>query len=154
MKQSAGILLYRYNKQQLEFFLVHPGGPFFARKDSGAWSIPKGEFDESEEPLTAAKREFQEETGQPVEGHFIELEPIKQKGGKVVHCWAVEGDIDHENIVSNIFTMEYPYKSGKWVSYPEIDKAAWFEADIALQKINPAQANLIQQLIVIKQQEG
>lgn len=148
MKQSAGILLYRYTDHRLEVFLVHPGGPFFAKKDDGAWSIPKGEFDESEDALTAARREFEEETGQAINGNFIRLDPIRQKGGKTVHCWAVEGDIDHEAIVSNVFKMEYPYKSGKWVTYPEVDRAAWFDSNTAKSKINAAQANLVEQLIL------
>jgi len=145
-KQSAGILLYRFRDNQLQLFLVHPGGPFFAKKDEGAWSIPKGEFTEDEEPLVAAQREFTEETGQSIAGEFFALSPIKQKGGKTVYAWAVEGDIDHETIVSNVFTMEFPYKSGRQVTYPEIDKAAWFDIETALTKINTAQADLINDL--------
>lgn len=146
-KQSAGILLYRFKDSVTQVFLVHPGGPFFAKKDAGAWSIPKGEFNEDEKALDAAKREFKEETGQPVEGNFIELSPIKQKGGKIVYAWAAEGDIDHETIVSNVFTMEFPYKSGKWVTYPEVDKAAWFDMDMAKEKINAGQAALLADLL-------
>jgi len=146
-KQSAGILLYRFKDNLTEVFLVHPGGPFFAKKDAGAWSIPKGEFNEDEEPLDAAKREFKEETGQNVDGNFIELYPITQKGGKIVYAWAVEGDIDHETIVSNVFSMEFPYKSGKWVTYPEVDKAAWFDIETAQEKINAAQAALLADLL-------
>jgi predicted NUDIX family NTP pyrophosphohydrolase len=145
-KQSAGILLYRFKDNQLQLFLVHPGGPFFAKRDAGTWSIPKGEFTEDEEPLAAARREFTEETGQSIDGEFLALNPIKQKGGKTVYAWAVEGDIDHETIVSNVFTMEFPYKSGRQVTYPEIDKAAWFDIETALTKINTAQADLINDL--------
>src|SRR5579872_4715198 len=112
-KQSAGILLYRFDNKQLQVFLVHPGGPFFRNKDDGAWSIPKGEFLDDEEALTAAKREFEEETGKSIDGKFIPLEPIVQKSGKKVFAWAVEGDIDAETIFSNTFELEWPPKSGK-----------------------------------------
>lgn len=146
-KQSAGLLLYRKQTDQLQVFLVHPGGPYYVRKDEGVWSIPKGEYSEDEEPLTAAKREFEEETGLPVNGNtFIPLQPIKQKGGKVVHAWAVEGNADHEKIVSNTFEMEYPYKSGKFITVPEIDRAAWFFLDEAKLKINSAQIALLEEL--------
>jgi predicted NUDIX family NTP pyrophosphohydrolase len=145
-KQSAGILLYRFLNEQLQVFLVHPGGPFFRNKDEGSWSIPKGEFTEDENPLDAAKREFIEETGQKIEGTFIELIPIQQKGGKAVYAWAVEGDIDHNTIVSNLFEIEWPPRSGKRQSFPEIDKAAWFDVEAAKIKINPAQAAFIDNL--------
>src|SRR5215469_9550223 len=112
-KQSAGILLYRIRDNQPQVFLVHPGGPFFRNKDNGAWSIPKGEFESGEEPLAAAKREFEEETGQKIDGEFIQLDPVTLKSGKKVSCWALEGDIDHETITSNLFEMEWPPKSGK-----------------------------------------
>ncbi|MFA6082983.1 NUDIX domain-containing protein [Mucilaginibacter sp.] len=145
-KQSAGILLYRMTDNQPQVFLVHPGGPFFRNKDEGAWSIPKGEYVDGEEALAAALREFEEETGQAISGKFIELQPIKQKSGKVVQAWAVEGDIDHDTIKSNLFEIEWPPRSGKKVSFPEIDRASWFTIDIAKQKIIPAQAGLIQEL--------
>lgn len=145
--QSAGILLYRKINHQLQVFLVHPGGPFFKNKDLGAWSIPKGEFSDSEEPLIAAKREFEEETGQAVDGNFIPLNPVKSKSGKRVYAWAVEGDINHETIFSNLFEMEWPPKSGKKQSFPEIDRAGWFEVDEAKLKINTAQAAFIEELI-------
>lgn len=148
-RQSAGILLYRITHQQLELFLVHPGGPYFVNKDEGAWTIPKGEFTDDEEALTAARREFQEETGQAISGDFILLQPVKQKGGKIVHAWAVEGDIAHEAVISNTFRMEYPYKSGQWISVPEVDKAAWFTVDEAKMKINPAQVAFIDELLSI-----
>ncbi|MBS7563399.1 NUDIX domain-containing protein [Mucilaginibacter sp. Bleaf8] len=142
-RQSAGILLYRIQNNQTEVFLVHPGGPYFLNKDLGAWSIPKGEYPDDEEPLTAARREFAEETGQTVNGTFLPLPAIKQKGGKVVQAWAVEGNIDPETVVSNTFRMEYPYKSGKWITVPEVDKAAWFDLETAKAKINAAQAALV-----------
>jgi len=146
-KQSAGLLLYRKHAEQLQVFLVHPGGPYYVRKDEGVWSIPKGEYNEDEEPFTAAKREFEEETGLPVNGSiFIPLQPIKQKGGKIVRAWAVEGNADHEKITSNTFEMEYPYKSGKWITIPEIDRAGWFDVDEAKVKINIAQVALVEEL--------
>jgi predicted NUDIX family NTP pyrophosphohydrolase len=150
MKQSAGILLYRKLENDLQVFLVHPGGPFFKNKDAGAWSIPKGEFLDDEEPLAAAKREFSEETGQPIDGNFIELGSVKLKSGKIVHAWAVEGDIDHETIVSNTFEIEWPPRSGKKINVPEIDRAGWFKLDIARQKINEAQATFIDKLEKLK----
>lgn len=146
MRKSAGLLVYRFTKNQVQFFLVHPGGPFWKNKDLGTWSIPKGEFNE-ELPLAAALREFEEETGQTVEGNFIELEPVLQKGGKQVYAWAVESEVDENHIVSNNFPLEWPPKSGKWQTVPEIDKAAWFDAVEARQKIIPAQISFIDQLL-------
>jgi predicted NUDIX family NTP pyrophosphohydrolase len=146
MRKSAGILLYRIKNKETEVFLVHPGGPFWKGKEPGAWSIPKGEFTDEEDPLTAAQREFREETGQRITGRFIELKPIQQKAGKLVYAWAVEGDIDSENIVSNTFKQEWPYKSGKWITVPEVDKAAWFSAEEARVKMNPAQVAFIDEL--------
>lgn len=147
--QSAGILLYRKAGSGLQVFLVHPGGPFFKNKDAGAWSIPKGEFLDHKGALNAAKREFMEETGQAIDGNFIALRPVTLKSGKIVHAWAVEGDIDHETIVSNLFEMEWPPKSGKKQSLPEIDRAGWFDLDEARLKINAAQAKLIDNLTEI-----
>jgi predicted NUDIX family NTP pyrophosphohydrolase len=147
LKQSAGILLYRMTDGILQVFLVHPGGPFFRKKDEGAWSIPKGEYIDGEEPLAAAQREFEEETGQKINGNFIKLSPVKQKSGKVVRAWAVEGNIDHENIVSNLFEIEWPPKSGKKASFPEIDRAGWFDIETARAKIIPGQADLLTQLL-------
>ena len=154
-KKSAGILLYRVHNKNPEVFIVHPGGPFWAKKDDGAWSIPKGEFEDNEEPLTAAKREFEEETGISISGEFIELNPIKQKSGKTVYAWAVEGDIDPSKIKSNEFEIEWPPKSGKTKSFPEIDKAAWFNLIEAKKKILESQASLIDQLknILLKNQK-
>jgi predicted NUDIX family NTP pyrophosphohydrolase len=145
-RKSAGILLYRILNNP-EFFLVHPGGPFWAKKDLGSWSIPKGEFDDTEDALTAAKREFKEETGTDISGNFIPLIPITQKAGKQVYAWAVQGDIDAEAIQSNTFKMEWPPKSGQWKSYLEVDKAGWFDIKTAKEKINPAQVVLIEELL-------
>src|SRR5687767_5569992 len=145
-KKSAGILLYKVEDDLLKIFLVHPGGPFWAKKDNGAWTIPKGEFDDNEDPLNAAKREFEEETGTKLSGKFIALNPVKQKSGKTVYAWALEGDIDPAKIKSNEFEIEWPPGSGKMKSFPEIDKAAWFEANEATKKIIEAQSSLIHQL--------
>ena len=145
-KQSAGILAYRNIDKQLQIFLVHPGGPFWKNKDLGAWSVPKGEYDEEEDALTAAKREFEEETGQHIAGDFIPLASIKYKSGKVVCAWAVEADIDHANIKSNYFEMEWPPRSGKKASFEEVDRADWFDIATAKQKIVPAQVPLIEEL--------
>ena len=145
-KQSAGILLYRFSNEQLQVFLVHPGGPFFKNKDDGAWSIPKGEFLDDEEALTAAKREFEEETGASIDGKFIPLEPIIQKSGKKVYAWAVEGNIDHKTIFSNTFEIEWPPRSGKKQSFPEVDRAGWFDTETAKVKIIPAQVGLLESL--------
>lgn len=147
MKQSAGILLFRKTDQNIEFFLVHPGGPFFAKKDLGFWTIPKGELNENEEPLKAAIREFEEETGKALSGNFTELSPIVQKGGKKVLCWAVPGDIDPATIVSNTFEIEWPPRSGKRQSFAEVDKAAWFNYNEAIKHINEKQVALLDELI-------
>jgi predicted NUDIX family NTP pyrophosphohydrolase len=147
--QSAGILLYRKINNIPEFFLVHPGGPYFKNKDEGSWSIPKGEFLDDEEPLAAAKREFEEETGQAVDGNFIELGTIRQKSGKIVHAWALEGDINHETIFSNTCEIEWPPRTGKRLTIPEIDRAGWFSAEIAKQKMNPAQVELVDRIQTI-----
>jgi predicted NUDIX family NTP pyrophosphohydrolase len=146
-KKSAGILLYRLNNKIIEFFLVHPGGPFFIKKDLGSWSIPKGEFTETEKAFDAAKREFKEETGIDLNGNAIELSPIKQKSGKQVFAWAIEGDLDPQKISSNTFSLEWPPKSGKFRDYPEIDKGEWFNYLSAKQKINPAQILFIDELV-------
>ena len=147
MKKSAGILLYKKVNKELLFLLVHPGGPFWKNKDLGSWSIPKGEFTDDEEPLNAAIREFEEETGTKVEGEFIELKPVKLKSGKLVYAFACEHDLDVNSIKSNEFEIEWPPKSGRLKSFPEIDKAAWFTAKEALEKINPPQGNFITELI-------
>jgi len=144
-KESAGILLYRIGKF-LEVLLVHPGGPFFKNRDAGAWSIPKGEV-EGGNLLDCARREFEEETGSAIDGMFIELQPVIQKGGKKVYCWAVEGTIDERDIASNTFQLEWPPKSGRLQTFPEVDKAAWFDIPTAKKKINPSQFDFIQQLV-------
>lgn len=145
-KTSAGLLLYRLRNGLLEFLLVHPGGPFWKNKDAGAWTIPKGELADNEEPLAAAVREFEEELGFKPTGSFIELAPIKQKGGKIVHAWAVEGDCDPAQIKSNTFTMEWPPKSGKQAEFPEVDRAEFFKLGEAKEKINQAQIPLLEEL--------
>lgn len=145
-KLSAGLLLYRYT-EELQVLLVHPGGPFFRNKDEGAWTIPKGEVRPGEEPLAAAHREFREETGHPAAGSLVELNPVKQKGGKVVHAWAVAGDLDPAAIVCNTFELEWPPKSGRLVAFPEIDRAEWFGIDGARLKINPAQVGFLDELL-------
>lgn len=148
--QSAGILLYRIRAGAAEVLLVHPGGPYFAKKDLGAWSIPKGLLEDDEEGLAAAKREFEEELGMALKAKsLVALAPVRQKGGKVVHAWAAEGDVDIENIQSNTFRMEYPYKSGRWIEVPEVDKAGWFGLDEAFEKILPAQQALLHELASI-----
>ncbi len=146
-KKSAGILVYRIKNHQPEVFLGHPGGPFFKNKDLGVWSIPKGEFDENEEPLIAAQREFKEETGSDIQGDFLPLKPVKYKNGKIVYAWAVEGDLDPSTLECNTFSLEWPPKSGKIIQVPEIDKVEWFTITVALKKIIPAQAPLIEELM-------
>lgn len=145
-KQSAGILLYRKTGRKTEVFLVHPGGPFWKNKDAGAWTIPKGEFDDGEEALAAAIREFKEETGVDLAGDFVALAPVVQKGGKKVYAWAIAGDIDAGALQSNSFSLEWPPKSGKMNSFPEIDRGAWFTLAQAKEKINPAQIGFLAQL--------
>src|SRR3990172_1308561 len=146
-KNSAGILLYRINDNSLEVLLVHPGGPYFRKKDRGAWSVPKGEFTKEENALDAAKREFKEETGIEVPGNdFIELSPITQKNNKTVYAWALKGNIDASKITSNTFELEWPPKSGRKQLFPEIDKGQWFEITTAKQKMNERQVALIDEL--------
>lgn len=142
-KESAGLLLYRVKGETLEVFLVHPGGPFWAKKDEGAWTIPKGEIEPGEDALATAIREFAEETGTTLRGDFRALTPIRQAGGKRVLAWAVEGDIDPATIKSNRFAMEWPPRSGKERSFPEIDRGAWFTLGEARTRINKAQAALL-----------
>ncbi len=147
LKKSAGLLMYRHHNGTTQVLLVHPGGPFFAKKDHGVWSIPKGEFDDEEEPLKAAIREFTEELGAKPEGKFIELQPVRQKAGKLVYAWAIEGDLDTSSITCNTFVIEWPPRSGKMQTFPEIDKAEWFDPDEARNRINPAQVALLDQLV-------
>ena len=148
MTTSAGILLYRFKNKLIEVFLVHPGGPFWAKKDLGAWSIPKGEFTDDEDPLDAAKREFEEETGMQISGNFIALTPVRQKSGKIVYAWAMQKEIDPIEITSNTFEMEWPPRSGQFKKFPEVDRAGWFNIGEAKQKINSAQAGLIDELVL------
>jgi predicted NUDIX family NTP pyrophosphohydrolase len=152
MKKSAGVLLYKNEGGELFFFLAHPGGPFWKNKDAGSWSIPKGEFD-NEQPLDAAIREFEEEIGLKLQGKFIALAPVKLKSGKTIYAWALEMDIDALNISSNTFEMEWPPKSGKTQRFPEIDRAGWFNADIALEKINVAQQAFICEVVLMFSQQ-
>jgi len=145
-KESAGLLLYRRREEALEVLLVHPGGPFWAKKDAGAWTIPKGELAPGEAPLDAARREFREETGQEVAGPFHALRPVRQAGGKTVYAWAVAGELDAAAIQSNTFEMEWPPRSGRRRAFPEIDRAQWFALEEARRRINPAQAALLDEL--------
>jgi predicted NUDIX family NTP pyrophosphohydrolase len=140
---SAGILLYRIRDGEPQVFLVHMGGPFWAAKDEGAWSIPKGEYAADEDPLIAARREFREETGSPVDGDFMPLTPVRQAGGKLVAAWAVEGDIDADDIVSNTYCVESPRGSGRWRTYPEVDRGGWFTLPQAAAKILASQRRLL-----------
>ena len=148
-QQSAGILMYRRLGSEWQVMLVHPGGPFWVRKDVGAWMIPKGEIDEGEDPFAAARRELQEETGATPEGNFRPLKPVKQKGGKLVHAWAIEADWDPETLRSNTFEMEYPPRSGRHASFPEVDRAEWFSLAAAVEKILPAQRPLLDELATL-----
>lgn len=145
-KISAGLLMYRVRGKNLEFLLAHPGGPFWKHRDAGAWTIPKGEIQPGEEPLAAAKREFEEEIGLKPEGTFLELKPVTQKGGKIVHAWAFEGECDTTCIRSNSFRMEWPPGSGKFTTCPEIDRACFFGLAEAKQKINAAQIAFLEEL--------
>ena len=145
-KTSAGVLLYRRGGKSLEVFLVHPGGPFWAKKDDGAWSIPKGEFAEGQDPVEVAKREFQEETGFPLIGKPEALEPITQASGKIVYAWAIEGEIDASAIRSNRFSMAWPPHSGKRQEFPEVDRASWFDLETARRKLLKSQLPLLEQL--------
>ncbi|MEI2763812.1 NUDIX domain-containing protein [Methanothrix soehngenii] len=146
-KKSGGILPFRFQDNHLEVLLVHPGGPLWAGKDEGAWSISKGLFEENESPLDAAKREFKEETGFEVDGVFIELGRIKQPSGKIVFAWAVEKDLDERRIVSNKFMLEWPRRSGIMREFPEIDRAGWFDIESARKKIHKGQQDFIDRLL-------
>jgi len=151
---SAGILLFRIGNRA-EVLLVHPGGPYFKNKDEGSWSVPKGLVEEGEVLQDAARREFEEELGLPLTAQRLwPLDPIKQKSGKMVYAWAAEGDLNTTLVKSNVFKMEYPYKSGKWIAVPEIDRAEWLDLSTARRKINAAQATFIDQLMTILKNEG
>lgn len=143
-EKSAGILMFRRKRAQSELLLVHPGGPFWARKDNGAWSIPKGVYEEGEDPLAAAQREFQEETGSIAAGNFIPLGSFRQSSGKIVSAWAVEGDYDVEKFKSNLFAMEWPPKSGKFKEFPEVDRIGWFAPAEAMRKILKGQTPILE----------
>ncbi|KQC06862.1 MAG: NUDIX hydrolase [Smithella sp. SDB] len=145
-KTSAGILLYRIVEGELEVFLVHPGGPYWEKKDEGSWSVPKGLFEEGEDSLEAARREFWEETGSNVKGDFMELKPLKQPSGKIVYVWAVEGNIDAASIESNLFTMEWPPNSGKEQEFPEVDRGGWFTIPQAREKLLKGQVGFLDEL--------
>jgi predicted NUDIX family NTP pyrophosphohydrolase len=145
-KRSAGLLMYRRRNSELDVFLVHPGGPFWAKKDLGAWSIPKGEYAEGEQPLEAARREFKEETGFAPQGDFIDLGSVKQTGGKIVVVWAVEGDFDPGNLISNRFQVEWPPRSGRFIEAPEVDRGNWFSISPARERILKSQAPFLDML--------
>lgn len=150
MKLSAGILMYRGEGPALELLLVHPGGPFWAKKDLGAWSMPKGEYEEGEEPLAVAKREFEEELGSPAPKRvYLQLGEVKQPSRKVITAFAVEGDFDPATLKSNHFEMEWPPKSGKMQSFPEVDRAAWFAPEEARKKLLPGQAAFLDRLLTV-----
>jgi predicted NUDIX family NTP pyrophosphohydrolase len=147
-RRSAGIVLYRSGASGLEVLLVHPGGPFWAKKDAGAWSIPKGEYADGEDPLASALREFEEETGTRLDADdVVELGSIRQKGGKEVTAWAVAGDLDPATVRSNTFVMEWPPRSGRQAEFPEIDRAEWFSLDVARSKLVAAQAELLDRVV-------
>lgn len=145
-KRSAGLLIYKIEAGEPRVFLVHPGGPFWRNKDAGAWTIPKGEITDSEDALAAARREFREETGREVDGDFVPLTPVRQAGGKIVAAWAAAADIDAAGIVSNSFGMEWPPRSGRRQSFPEIDRAQWFTLAEARERINKGQIALLDEL--------
>lgn len=149
MQKSAGILMFRKQGNEVEFFIVHPGGPFWKNKDEGAWSIPKGEFAEGEEPLIAARREFREETGFDVDGDFHALSPVKQKSGKWIFAWGVEGNLDQSRIHSNTFPLQWPPKSGKYIDVPEVDRGGWFNYEVAKKKLIPGQVALLDELYTL-----
>jgi len=144
---SAGLLVFRLGARGVEVFLVHPGGPYWIRKDSGAWSIPKGEIRPNEDPLIAARREFLEETGNVADGSALPLGVVRQAGRKLVHAWAVRGDLDPAQVRSNTFDLEWPPGSGVMRAFPEVDRAAWFTIDEARQRILPSQAPLLDRLL-------
>jgi predicted NUDIX family NTP pyrophosphohydrolase len=145
-KTSAGLLMYRSREGVIQVFLVHPGGPFWAKKDLGAWSIPKGLYSPDEAPLSAARREFREETGFEASGDFVPLTPLKQPSGKLIAAWAFEGDCDPEALRSNTFAMEWPPHSGREQEFPEVDRAAWFGMEEAREKILPGQRGFLDAL--------
>ncbi len=153
-KVSAGILLYRMSGGEVQVFLVHPGGPYWAGKDDGAWSLPKGEYGEGDDPLATARREFTEETGSQVTGPFRPLSPVTQPSGKLVSAWAVEGDLDASTVKSNTFLLEWPPQSGKTHEFPEVDRGAWFDIATARTKLQPGQRAFLDQLLQLLKDPG
>jgi predicted NUDIX family NTP pyrophosphohydrolase len=153
VKRSAGLLMYRRQRDEVEVFLVHPGGPYWASKDQGVWTIPKGEYEDDEEPLAAAKREFFEETGFTAHGKFFSLGEVRQKNGKLVTAWAFQGDCDPAQLQSNTCEIEWPPKSGKRLEIPEIDRGHWFTMDDARRYIRPELDELLLRLISLIAQE-
>ena len=145
-KRSAGLLMYRGMGDELEVFLVHPGGPLWAKKDKGAWTIPKGEYEEDENPLAAARREFEEETGFHAAGEFVDLGWVKQKSGKIVTGWAFEGNCDPDMLISNTCEIEWPPRSGRRLEIPEVDRGSWFSLDEARKYIRAEQEKLLDRL--------
>ena len=148
-KQAAGILLYRRGPRGLEVLLAHPGGPLWAKKDVGAWTIPKGQFTDSESPIAAAKREFEEEMGSPPPGDFVELGSIRQPSGKIVYAFTAASDFDVSTVKSNLFSLEWPPRSGKFADFPEVDRAAWFSMDDARAKILKGQLPFLDRLLAL-----
>lgn len=148
-KQAAGILLYRRGAAGVEVLLAHPGGPLWARKDLASWTLPKGQFTDGELPLDAAKREFEEEMGSPPTGEFQALGTLKQPSGKVIHAWAAQSDFDVTTVASNLFSMEWPPRSGKFGEFPEVDRAEWFSIEEARLKILKGQAPFLDRLLAL-----
>jgi predicted NUDIX family NTP pyrophosphohydrolase len=153
-KQSAGLLLYRKRCGLLQVFLVHPGGPFWAKKDNGAWSIPKGEYEKGDDALETARREFTEETSFQIDGLFLPLKAIKQPSGKVVSAWAIEGEVDAAALRSNTFRMEWPPRSGQEHEFPEVDRGAWFDLAEARLKLSPGQVPFVEELAAMNERVG
>jgi predicted NUDIX family NTP pyrophosphohydrolase len=151
---SAGLLLFRRSGKGLEVFLAHPGGPFWSGRDLGAWTVPKGLVEDGEDPLATAVREFEEETGIQPEEPFLPLDRVRQKAGKLVHAWAWEGEADPRRVRSNSMRAEWPRGSGRWLTFPEVDRCEWFDARSARHKINPAQAELIDRLETVLSDQG
>ena len=148
-KPAPGFSFFANRAESLEVLLAHPGGPFWAKKDDGAWTIPKGELGEDEEPLSAAKREFEEEMGQPIDGDFVSLGELTQAGGKRVTIWAIRANFDPASLKSNMFSIEWPPKSGQYQSFPEVDRAAWFDIETARRKILKSQAPFLDRLLAL-----
>lgn len=153
MKTSAGLLLFRRSKEGPQFLLVHPGGPFWAKKDHGAWSIPKGEVAPHEDALAAARREFKEETGYDIDGAFIALSPVMQSKNKMILTWSIEGDLEAKEITSNMFEIEWPPRSGRMQAFPEVDRAAWFDLAEAERRIQPGQRPILRELALSVQRK-